>query len=152
MAPMHPSSYQNLRSDFDEDSPENTVPQFWQMIWETKAKIVVMLCNVSPGFTGCSQYFPDEKNQEMSHGKFKIENLETLKNSEAGIIERKLKIAKNGEEFSICHLQFSLWPNYGVPENVGKIGDFVKKVVEKTRENGTIFSQFYEFLEKCQKF
>ena len=40
MGPMHPSSYgSTMKSDFDEDTPTNTCPDFWQMIWETKTKV-----------------------------------------------------------------------------------------------------------------
>ena len=53
MAPMHPSSYgKSHKSDFDEESPNDTCPHFWQMIWETKAKLVVMMCQITSGFTG----------------------------------------------------------------------------------------------------
>ena len=53
MAPIHPSSYNStMKSDFDEDSSENTCPDFWQMIWETNTKMVVMLCQIAQGKQG----------------------------------------------------------------------------------------------------
>ena len=58
MGPMHPTSYSSsMKSDFDESCPENTCPDFWQMIWDTKAKLIVMLCEVTPGFTGKNSAF-----------------------------------------------------------------------------------------------
>lgn len=64
MGPMHPESYgSKSRTDFDEDCPQNTCPDFWQMIWDTNSKIIVMLCKVAHGFTGCSQYFPKETDE-----------------------------------------------------------------------------------------
>ena len=50
MAPIHPSSYNSMmKSDFDEDFSENTCPDFWQMIWETDTKMIVMLCEIAQG-------------------------------------------------------------------------------------------------------
>ena len=63
-----------MKSDFDEESPNNTCPSFWQMIWETKSKLIVMLCEVTPGFTGCSEYFPMNQGESVHHGKFLIKN------------------------------------------------------------------------------
>ena len=73
---MHPSSYNSkMKSDFDEESPNNTCPNFWEMIWETKSKLVVMLCELAPGFTGCSEYFPINQDQTAQHGNFVIKNI-----------------------------------------------------------------------------
>lgn len=94
MAPMHPESYANygLKSDFEEDSTPNTCPNFWQMIWENQAKIIVMLCQISPGFTGCSKYFPLEEQEMMEQGDFRIKNVKTIK--EEFIIERHFEVSK----------------------------------------------------------
>ena len=45
---------------------------FWRMVEQEEVKTIAMLCNVQPGFTGCSQYFPPgdnstEDNKEGSH-------------------------------------------------------------------------------------
>ena len=32
------------------------------------------------------------------------------------------------------HLQFTKWPNYGVPDSVGPISDFIKLVHQKANE------------------
>ena len=58
---MHPNSSNSgkkYKVHLNEDAPNNTCPNFWQMIWENKTKLIVMLCEIAPGFSGCSEYFP----------------------------------------------------------------------------------------------
>ena len=44
------------------------------MVEQEEVGLVVMLCRVQPGFTGCSQYFPDrEFSGKMEHGEFQLE-------------------------------------------------------------------------------
>ena len=41
--------------------------------------LVVMLCKVQPGFTGCSQYFPArEFDGKMKHGEFQVETVRAV--------------------------------------------------------------------------
>ena len=62
---MHPSSY----------NKDNSCPIFWQMIWETKSKLIVMLCKLEIDFSGCSEYFPKRRDQIVQHGDFIIKNV-----------------------------------------------------------------------------
>jgi protein tyrosine phosphatase len=127
MGPMHPSSYSTgMKSDFDEDSASNTCPDFWQMIWDTKSKMIVMLCQVQTGFTGCSEYFPLMEGQTMTHGKFTIK---TVKSSGQPLFNvRSFELTHEQETRTVKHLQFKEWPNYGVPDAVGPIAGFIKLV------------------------
>ena len=65
---MHPSSY----------NKDNSCPNFWQMIWETKAKLIAMLCEITPGFSGCSEYFPISQDQSVQHGNFLIKTISKI--------------------------------------------------------------------------
>ena len=41
--------------------------------------LVVMLCKVQPGFTGCSQYFPArEFDQPSTHGDIQVETVSAV--------------------------------------------------------------------------
>ena len=62
---MHPSSC----------NKDNSCPNFWQMIWETKSKLIVMLCKLEIDFSGCSEYFPKRRDQIVQHGNFVIKNV-----------------------------------------------------------------------------
>merc|ERR1719369_205742 len=73
MGPLHPDSYSSKRrTDFDTEQSPNTCPQMWSMVAQHKVHMVVMLCAVQGGFTGCSQYFPAEEGEVQLHGGWKI--------------------------------------------------------------------------------
>ena len=87
-------------------------------------------------FTGCSQYFPLNRGDEVKFGHFTIKNVDTKETNDESdtkptVIERTFDLAsdKNSsdERRKIHHFQFLKWPNYGVPDAVGPISDFVKR-------------------------
>ena len=81
MAPLEP----------DGKNSSDTRPDFWQMIWETKTKLIVMMCSISPGFSGCSQYFPDKTGDEVQLGHFLVKNIETQDHD--SYVERSFDLA-----------------------------------------------------------
>ena len=60
---MHPNSY----------NKDNSCPNFWQMIWETKSKLIVMLGKLE--IDCVSEYFPKRQDQIVQHGDFVIKNV-----------------------------------------------------------------------------
>ena len=147
MGPMHPSSYGSaLKTDFDENVPENTCPDFWRMVWEKNVKVIVMLCQIQDGFTGCSRYFP-EKSKSMIHDEFTVKSL-TGDQINDSTIERVFEVTKNGhsESKKVHHYQFLAWPNYGVPGSTGPIGNFLKLVHKKAHD---IDAKDPEFVVHC---
>ena len=57
----------------------NTCPQFWRMVEQEEVAVVVMLCKVQPGFTGCSQYFPAREFEgKLKHGEFQVETVRAV--------------------------------------------------------------------------
>ena len=87
---MHPSSY----------NKDNSCPNFWQMIWETKSKIIVMLCKLEIDFSGCSEYFPKRRDQIVQHGNFVIKNVSKVdknvfkKNQKSMCYYRSFEVSK----------------------------------------------------------
>ena len=74
MAPMHPDSYNDsyLNDVTNQGSSPNTCPDFWKMVDSSDSKMVVMLCQVAPGFTGCSPYFPTKQGDSHVHKDYKV--------------------------------------------------------------------------------
>jgi len=128
MAPLHPSSFNNkTQTDFGLNSVDSTCGQFWHMVLQSKCKLVIMLCKLEKGYQGCSQYFP-EKGQE-SYGGITVELKEESIESEA-CIHRQIFLDDKRQQLqdTVQHLQFPLWPNYGIVKNVPQFGEFVLKV------------------------
>ena len=121
-----------MKSDFDENVAENTCPDFWKMVWKTDTKIIVMLCQVQPGFTGCSEYFPMKSGEKTRHGAYEITNEKMIE--EGTIFQRELVIKQGSETKNVTHLQFTAWPNYGVPGSAETVSKFIKLVHEKQNE------------------
>lgn len=108
MGPIHPSSYRNP------DGVLNTCGDFWKMCWESKGRVIVMLCCVSPGFSGCSQYFPGDSSTQQ-YRSITVTHESDVKDPSGSFIERKFTLTKNNEKREIYHQHFLWWPNYGVP-------------------------------------
>ena len=59
MGPIHPKSFSaQLPIDFDEGEAVDTCPDFWNLCWSTNITLIIMLCDITSGFRGCSPYFP----------------------------------------------------------------------------------------------
>ena len=72
----------------------------------------------------------------MKFSYFTIKNVDTKETNDEGdtkptVIERTFDLASNKtsseERRKIHHFQFLKWPNYGVPDAVGPISNFVKR-------------------------
>ena len=70
------------------------------MIWETKSKLIVMLCKLEIDFSGCSEYFPKRRDQTVQHGDFVIKNVSKIdknvfkKNQKSMCYYRSFEVSK----------------------------------------------------------
>ncbi|KAM6230498.1 receptor-type tyrosine-protein phosphatase kappa-like [Porphyrio hochstetteri] len=92
-----------------------TVLDFWQMVWQEKISVIVMLTSlVEQNKTKCKQYWPE---QEQVYGDFTV----TLNNTKTttGLVTRIFCLQKAGCVLPRVVEQFHylLWPDHGVPRN-----------------------------------
>ena len=93
MGPLHPESYNKYkRTDWDSEQSANTCPQVWSMVAQQEVHMVVMLCAVQEGFTGCSQYFPPRVGDEQVQGGWKVVNRGEEERGDGNIV-RQLDLA-----------------------------------------------------------
>ena len=93
-----------------------TIPDFWQMIWEKQVSVIVMLTNEKEGQrVKCHKYWPDdEQSLRLDTGAGLLEVIgisDTLVDEQ--IRERKLLIKTKGQERQISMIHLVDWPDHG---------------------------------------
>ncbi|XP_017688427.1 PREDICTED: receptor-type tyrosine-protein phosphatase C isoform X2 [Lepidothrix coronata] len=98
---------------------DETTDDFWRMIWEQKATIIVMVTRCEEGKRNkCAQYWPSMENGSATFGDI-IVKINESKICPDYVIQ-KLHITNGRERTAgrdVTHIQFTSWPDHGVPED-----------------------------------
>ncbi|KAM4881751.1 phosphatidylinositol phosphatase PTPRQ [Thomomys bottae] len=104
-----------------------TVGDFWRMVWETRAKTLVMLTQCfEKGRIRCHQYWPEDNKPVTVFGDIVITKL--MEDIQINWTIRDLKIERHGDFMTVRQCNFTGWPEHGVPENSAPLIHFVKLV------------------------
>nr|NP_001027610.1 tyrosine phosphatase [Ciona intestinalis]BAB00633.1 tyrosine phosphatase [Ciona intestinalis] len=115
----------------------NTSFDFWEMVWEQKSTLIVMLTTVvERGRPKCHQYWPDG-GTSVQFGPFIIESV--TEEVTPSFAFRDFKLYKcnedaevNGNDLTkgrdIRQMQYIAWPDHGVPDDSSDFLDFVLRV------------------------
>ncbi|XP_076341555.1 receptor-type tyrosine-protein phosphatase T-like isoform X2 [Tachypleus tridentatus] len=92
---------------------ENTVSDFWRLVWQSKICKIIMTCNtIEESKTKCEKYWPDTTSK---HGDISI----TLVSQEEFVdyTIRTFKLHKSGISAGrqVKQFHFTAWPDHGVP-------------------------------------
>ncbi|XP_065811804.1 receptor-type tyrosine-protein phosphatase C isoform X2 [Labrus bergylta] len=96
---------------------EETVCDFWRMVWEQQSSIIVMVTRCEEGNrVKCAQYWPSVVQEAEIFEEF-IVKLNSEENCPDYIIRRLSLINKRekNSEREVTHIQFISWPDHGVP-------------------------------------
>ncbi|XP_056132483.1 receptor-type tyrosine-protein phosphatase C [Lampris incognitus] len=97
---------------------EETIGDFWRMIWEQQSAIIVMVTRCEEGNrVKCAQYWPSPEQEVDIFEEFVVK----LKGEDhcPDYIIRHLSITNKRDkntEREVTHIQFISWPDHGVPE------------------------------------
>ncbi|XP_071292140.1 receptor-type tyrosine-protein phosphatase C isoform X3 [Agelaius tricolor] len=98
---------------------DETTDDFWRMIWEQKATVIVMVTRCEEGKRNkCAQYWPSMENGTATYGDIIVKIYES-KTCPDYVIQ-KLHITNGRERTAgrdVTHIQFTSWPDHGVPED-----------------------------------
>ena len=108
---------------------ENTLEDFWQMIFEQNILNIVMVTNLTEGENRkCEAYFPTNKGEHVEYGPYKFTNLRT--DIYNGYITRMFEAECKEEQLQIKHFHFTAWPDHDVPTLYDELLAFVGSVQE----------------------
>ncbi|XP_034937017.1 tyrosine-protein phosphatase 69D isoform X2 [Chelonus insularis] len=109
---------------------DNTVCDYWRMIWEQHLELVLMLTNLEEySKTKCAKYWPD-KDESKIFGDITVDHVRQRAFSD--YIIRELKMTKIGERDTrtIIQYHFLVWKDFMAPEHPHAILRFIKRVNE----------------------
>ena len=103
----------------------NTVKDMWRLIWSAGANVVVMLTNViENGRQKSERYWPRQKS--VRYGKIEVTPIAA--EGFAYFVQRKFILRVNRQIRMITHLQFTSWPDHGVPNGCRELLNFYYKI------------------------
>lgn len=106
-----------------------TTEHFWQMIWEQHSRLVVMVTGeVEKGVVKCETYWPERAGSSITHGDLTLSLDQQRANSVYTIRSIRVRHNPSGEERTVWHLQYTTWPDHGVPETTSGMLAFVDEM------------------------
>lgn len=96
---------------------DETVSDFWRMVWEQQSSIVVMVTRCEEGNRAkCAQYWPSPERDTEIYEEFivKLTSEEQCPDYTIRHLSLTNKREKNLER-EVTHIQFMSWPDHGVP-------------------------------------
>uniref|UniRef100_A0A3P8SD43 Receptor-type tyrosine-protein phosphatase C n=2 Tax=Amphiprion percula TaxID=161767 RepID=A0A3P8SD43_AMPPE len=96
---------------------DETVSDFWRMIWEQQASIIVMVTRCEEGNrVKCAQYWPtpDRETEIFEEFIVKLNSEDQCPDYTVRRLSLTNKREKNSER-EVTHIQFMSWPDHGVP-------------------------------------
>jgi len=112
-----------------------TLGDFWLMVWEQKAPVIVMLTKeVEGNRLKCHQYWPIDEGHTVVYGAIRVHMRRV--NHCAAWIERNMHVqhAESDEILAVSHLQFVGWPDHGVPHSPSDLLTFLSEVHDHRQE------------------
>ncbi|XP_076117182.1 receptor-type tyrosine-protein phosphatase epsilon-like [Mytilus galloprovincialis] len=133
-------NYEKEKAYIAAQGPNNeTVRDFWHMIWQEKVGKVVMVTQLKENQkTKCAQYWPKSVTKPLAVNNYIVTLKEERKHTV--YVYRLLTVLNkndtNEKERKIHHFHFTQWPDHGVPDSIKLVSFYRKVKIEKCYQNG----------------
>eukprot|EP00049_Salpingoeca_infusionum_P025260 m.18408 g.18408 ORF g.18408 m.18408 type:complete len:434 (+) comp7822_c0_seq1:289-1590(+) len=105
----------------------HTTDDFWRMVWETNAQIIVMACNViEKDRFKCAKYWPD-LDEVDDFGDFSLKTVSDTQISPDYSL-RTIEVTFGKEERTVYNFHYQTWPDHGVPETTSSVVELLNHV------------------------
>ncbi|XP_065921325.1 receptor-type tyrosine-protein phosphatase epsilon-like [Magallana gigas] len=95
---------------------DSTIPDFWRMVWQENARIIVCLTNISEAKTKkCAKYWPDLNDKHME-GDISVRCQKEQTYAENVVRHLRIKNISDKTERDAFMFHYTQWPDHGVPE------------------------------------
>lgn len=110
---------------------DDTVADFWKMVWEQETRVIVMLTDfVEKGIDKCADYLPPSETLDCHrvYGEFQV-TLKSRDMKEKFVVSNvQLKNLENNLVREVAHMWFTGWPTAGVPNEESGFISFILEV------------------------
>lgn len=108
---------------------DNTVNDFWRLVWEQQLEMVLMLTNLEEySKTKCAQYWPDAGAGSRRFGDLEVIHVRENRFADYLVRELKLKMGDAGEERRVVQYHYLVWKDFMAPDNPAGILKFIRRV------------------------
>jgi len=115
---------------------QNTVDDFWRMVWEQDCNVIVMLTKEVENLkVKCFRYWPDGESRLC--GRLRVSVLSEESTSELIIRTFTLEDTQTGVGRTVVHYQYVSWPDHGLPVSTSAFLELVR-MVDKQKRTGPI--------------
>ncbi|CRK99959.1 CLUMA_CG013255, isoform B [Clunio marinus] len=117
---------------------QNTCADFWRMVWEQESSTIVMMTRLEERMRKkCDQYWPTRGTE--TYGLMTVTITATQELATYSIRTFQLTKSGSSESREIKQLQFTAWPDHGVPDNPAPFLQFLRRTKSLTpTESGPI--------------
>ncbi|XP_043278887.1 tyrosine-protein phosphatase 99A isoform X3 [Venturia canescens] len=113
----------------------STIDSFWQMVWEQRVSIIVMITNlVERGRPKCDMYWPKEGTESYGHIQVSLLREDVMATYTIRTLHirhlKQIKKKKNGVnvgERTVYQYHYTGWPDHGVPDHPLPVLSFIRK-------------------------
>uniref|UniRef100_A0A7E4UZT9 protein-tyrosine-phosphatase n=1 Tax=Panagrellus redivivus TaxID=6233 RepID=A0A7E4UZT9_PANRE len=117
-----------------------TFGDFWRMVWEQRSSVIVMLTRLEErARIKCDQYWPTKG--MANYGRITVKLMDTVELAHYTIRTLQLEHRDEKELREVKQLQYTAWPDHGVPDHPTPFLMFLKRVKAlNSKESGPIIS------------